>query len=182
VGVLPQRKVPYTANFIHILHAPQRGLVYPVLRTQEHPRSAKSAIWKLATQDSVEPHCRAVRVFPVLSPPLQPTPADSPFLPITGIARPVYADRHGGYATGRLNLRLASQIGVTDIVMRRIGTTKGLSCAWMPGKKEFSAVVVKAFKSFQMFPEPDGESGQSCGVMELEWRGCHSHLPSAAKA
>ena len=33
---------------------------------------------------------------------------------------------------------------------------------------EVSAVVVKAFKSFQMFPVPDGASGQSCGVMELE--------------
>ena len=39
----------------------------------------------------------------------------------------------------------------------------------MAGKKEFSAVVVKAFKSFsQMFSVPDGESGQSCGVLELE--------------
>jgi hypothetical protein len=31
--------------------------------------------------------------------------------------------------------------------------------------------VVKAFKSFQMFPVPDGESGQSCGVLELEGSG-----------
>ena len=39
----------------------------------------------------------------------------------------------------------------------------------MGGKKEFSAVVVKAFKRFfQIFPVPDGESGQSCGVLELE--------------
>jgi len=38
----------------------------------------------------------------------------------------------------------------------------------MAGKKEFSAGVVKAFKSFQIFPVPDGESGQSCGVLELE--------------
>ena len=39
----------------------------------------------------------------------------------------------------------------------------------MAGKKEFSAVVVKAFKSyFQLFSVPDGEFGQSCGVMELE--------------
>jgi len=39
----------------------------------------------------------------------------------------------------------------------------------MAGKKEFSAVVVKALKSyFQIFPVPDGESGQSCGVLELE--------------
>ena len=68
-----------------------------------------------------------------------------------------------------LNLRLASQIGVTDIVIRRIETTKALSCAWMAGKKEFSAVVVKAFKSFfQIFPVPDGESGQSCGILELD--------------
>jgi hypothetical protein len=37
----------------------------------------------------------------------------------------------------------------------------------MAGKREFSAVVVKAFKSFfQMFSVPDGESGQSCGVLE----------------
>jgi len=38
----------------------------------------------------------------------------------------------------------------------------------MAGKKEFSAVVVKAFKSFQIFPVPDGESGQNRGVVELE--------------
>ena len=39
----------------------------------------------------------------------------------------------------------------------------------MGGKKEFSAVVVKAFKSFfQIFSVPDGESGQSCAVLELE--------------
>ena len=31
--------------------------------------------------------------------------------------------------------------------------------------------MVKAFKSFQMFPVPDGESGQSCGVLELEGSG-----------
>ena len=37
--------------------------------------------------------------------------------------------------------------------------------------QEFSAVVVKAFKSFsQMFSVPDGESGQSCEVLELEGR------------
>ena len=40
--------------------------------------------------------------------------------------------------------------------------------AWMAGKKEFSAVVVKAFKSIQILPLPDRESGQSCGVLELE--------------
>ena len=51
----------------------------------------------------------------------------------------------------------------------RIGTTKAISCAWMADKKEVSAVVVKAFKSFQMFPVPDGESGQSCG--SWSWRG-----------
>jgi len=40
----------------------------------------------------------------------------------------------------------------------------------MAGKKEFSAVGVNAFKSFfQMFPVPDGESGQSCGVRS--WKG-----------
>ena len=39
----------------------------------------------------------------------------------------------------------------------------------MAGKKESSAIVVKAFKSFfQIFPVPDGESGQSCGELELE--------------
>jgi len=39
----------------------------------------------------------------------------------------------------------------------------------MAGKKEFSAVPVKAFKSFfQMFSASDGESGQRCGVLELE--------------
>ena len=36
-------------------------------------------------------------------------------------------------------------------------------------KKKFSAVVVKAFKSFfQMFSVPDGEFGESCGVLELQ--------------
>ena len=51
----------------------------------------------------------------------------------------------------------------------RIGTTKAISCAWMAGKKEFSAVVVKAFKSFfQLFSVPDCEPGQSCEVLELE--------------
>ena len=39
----------------------------------------------------------------------------------------------------------------------------------MAGKKGFSAVVVKSFKCFcQIFPVPDSESGQSCGVLELE--------------
>ena len=39
----------------------------------------------------------------------------------------------------------------------------------MAGKKEFSAAAVKAFKSFfQIFPVPDGESEQSCAVLELE--------------
>ena len=53
--------------------------------------------------------------------------------------------------------------------MARIGTTKALSFAWMAGKQEFSAVVVKAFKSFfQLFSVPDGEPGQSCGELELE--------------
>jgi len=38
----------------------------------------------------------------------------------------------------------------------------------MAGKKGFSAVVVKAFKSFfQIFPVPDGESGRNCAVIEL---------------
>ena len=46
---------------------------------------------------------------------------------------------------------------------------KAISCAWRAGKKEFSAVVVKVFKSFfQLFPVPDGESEQSCAVLELE--------------
>ena len=40
----------------------------------------------------------------------------------------------------------------------------------MAGKKEVSAVVVKAFQScFQLFSVPDGEFGQNCGVLELEW-------------
>jgi len=56
------------------------------------------------------------------------------------------------------------------LISLRIGTTKAISCAWMAGKKEFSAVGVNAFKSFfQMFPVPDGESGQSCGVRR--WKG-----------
>jgi len=39
----------------------------------------------------------------------------------------------------------------------------------MAGKKEFSAGVVKALKSFfQLFSVPDGESGQSCG--SWNWR------------
>ena len=39
----------------------------------------------------------------------------------------------------------------------------------MAGKKEFSAVVVKNSRNvFQMFAVPDGESGQSCGELELE--------------
>ena len=50
-----------------------------------------------------------------------------------------------------------------QVSWRRIGTTKALSCAWMASKKEVSAVVVKAFKSFQMFPVPVEESEQSCG-------------------
>ena len=51
----------------------------------------------------------------------------------------------------------------------RIGTTKAISCAWMAGKKEVSVVVVKDFKRFfQLFPVPDGESGQSCG--SWNWR------------
>ena len=63
-----------------------------------------------------------------------------------------------------LNLRLASQIGVTDIVIRRIETTKALSCAWMAGKKEFSAVVVKAFKSFfQIFRCLTASPGRAVG-------------------
>ena len=37
----------------------------------------------------------------------------------------------------------------------------------MTAKKEFSAVVVKVSRNvFQMFSVPDGESGQSCGVLE----------------
>ena len=39
----------------------------------------------------------------------------------------------------------------------------------MAGKKEFLAVVVNALKSFfQIFSVLDGESGPSCGVLELE--------------
>ena len=33
----------------------------------------------------------------------------------------------------------------------------------------FLALVVKAFKSFQMFPVPEGESGQNCGG-SWSWR------------
>ena len=69
-----------------------------------------------------------------------------------------------------LNLRLASQIGVTDIVIRRIETTKALSCAWMAGKKEFSAVVVKAFKSFfQIFRCLTASPGRAVG--SWSWNG-----------
>jgi len=43
------------------------------------------------------------------------------------------------------------------------------AAARMAAKKEVSAVVVKLSRVFsQMFPVPDGESGQSCGVLELE--------------
>ena len=46
-----------------------------------------------------------------------------------------------------------------------IGTTKAISCAWMAGKKEFSAVLVKALKSFfQMFSVPDGERAELWGL------------------
>jgi hypothetical protein len=38
----------------------------------------------------------------------------------------------------------------------------------MSGKKEFSAVVVKASRVFSRLPVPGGESGQSCGPLELE--------------
>jgi len=50
----------------------------------------------------------------------------------------------------------------------RLGTTKAISCAWMAGKKEFSAVVVKAFKSFSRYFRCLTTSGQSCGILELE--------------
>ena len=40
----------------------------------------------------------------------------------------------------------------------------------MAGKKEVSTGVIKAFKSFQMFPVPEGESGQNCGELELVCR------------
>ena len=45
---------------------------------------------------------------------------------------------------------------------------KSHSLLWMAGKKEVWAVVVRAFKSFQIFPVPDGESEQSWGELELE--------------
>ena len=38
----------------------------------------------------------------------------------------------------------------------------------MAGKKEFSAVGQGFQEFFQLFSVPDGESGQSCGVLELE--------------
>ena len=38
-------------------------------------------------------------------------------------------------------------------------------------QKKFSALAIKAFKGFsQTFSVPDGESGQSCEVLELELR------------
>ena len=52
----------------------------------------------------------------------------------------------------------------------RIRNDKGHFLRMETGKKEFSAVVVKALKSFfQICPVPDGESGQSCG--SWSWRG-----------
>jgi hypothetical protein len=33
---------------------------------------------------------------------------------------------------------------------------------------EVSAIVVKLSRVSQLFPVPDGESGQSCGIRELE--------------
>ncbi len=41
----------------------------------------------------------------------------------------------------------------------------------MDGKMVFSAVLVKIFKIFHVFPITDGESGQSCGVLDLERSG-----------
>ena len=38
----------------------------------------------------------------------------------------------------------------------------------MVNKNQFSTLVVKAFKSFQIFPVPGGESGQSCRILEPE--------------
>jgi len=39
----------------------------------------------------------------------------------------------------------------------------------MAGKKEVSAVVVKAFKSFQTFPVPDAKPGRAVRIRG--WRG-----------
>ena len=50
-----------------------------------------------------------------------------------------------------------------------MGTKTVLAVAWIPSKKEVSPVVVKAFKRSQIFPLPDDEFGQNCGVLELEW-------------
>ena len=58
-----------------------------------------------------------------------------------------------------------------------VGITKAISCAcsfaWMAGKEELSAVVVKGFKCFfQRFSVPDGEPERSCGGLELEGHQC----------
>ena len=49
-----------------------------------------------------------------------------------------------------------------------MGTKTVLSSSCMAGNKVVSAVVVKAFKSFQIFSVPDSECGESCGILELE--------------
>ena len=46
---------------------------------------------------------------------------------------------------------------------------------------EASAIVVKAFKSFQIFPVPDGESGGSCRVRQLEGSGRPRYIPPGEK-
>ena len=50
---------------------------------------------------------------------------------------------------------------------QRIGTTKALSCAWMAGKKEFSAVVVKLSRvTIQRGVRSVGVAGKEPGWMD----------------
>jgi len=50
------------------------------------------------------------------------------------------------------------------LLVQRIGTRKAIYCAWMAGKEEFSAGVVKALKRFfKMFSVPGGGSGRAVG-------------------
>ena len=53
-----------------------------------------------------------------------------------------------------------------------LGTIKALSCAWMAGKKEVSAVAAKALKSFsRYFRCLTASPGRAVGVPELEGSG-----------
>jgi len=116
VGVLPQRKVPYTANLIHILHAPKGGLFIPFSELRNTHGVRKVPYGSSRGKDTlVEPHCRAVRVFPLLAPPLQTTPADSHCYRSHVLLGPPMRIAMVVTTLEDLNLRLASQIGVTDI-------------------------------------------------------------------